>query len=331
MQDTFNPQAMQTINYSFNILRIKKDILFHEQERERTKEKPVAVNDPFFQRLGKDIANTFNKQVYDANDKVLALKKEHLTNVITFAHDNQMTYIEDLGELIAYINDQFTNDIADLRSVYVAFNLIFSNPYIDTPLKESQKKESYADFSLAMGLVKTFFTDYEKDLIKKYNHISGKSQADLLSDALRLGTTTGAVTFFLGSLVGFVAFATLASTLGGLILLGFTLGLFVAVGHYAYNHEKNKEEMLKAFRAMNPEEVDFMLLQKLSIFEALNKYRGQEEVDNMLQAMIDELINLKSDLDLALYGFRENTDNKNAKKKESFMRFDKYLLKALSL
>lgn len=331
MQDTFNPQAMQTINYSFNILRIKKDILFHEQERERTKEKPVAVNDPFFQRLGKDIANTFNKQVYDANEKVLALKKEHLTNVITFAHDNQMTYIEDLGELIAYINDQFTNDIADLRSVYVAFNLIFSNPYIDTPLKESQKKESYGDFSLAMGLVKTFFTDYEKELIKKYNHISGKNQADLLSDALRLGTTTGAVTFFLGSLVGFVAFATLASTLGGLILLGFTLGLFVAVGHYAYNHEKNKEEMLKAFRAMNPEEVDFMLLQKLSIFEALNKFRGQEEVDNMLQAMIDELINLKSDLDLALYGFRENTDNKNAKKKESFMRFDKYLLKALSL
>jgi hypothetical protein len=331
MQDTFNPQAMQTINYSFNILRIKKDILFHEKEIERTKEKPVAVNDPFFQKLGKDIANTFNKQVNDANEKMLAQKREHLTNVITFARDNQITIIEDLGELVSYINEQFTNDIADLRSVYVAFNLIFSNPYIDTPLKESQKKESYADFSVAMGLSKTFFTEYEKDLIKKYNHISGKSQADLLSDALRLGTTTGAATIFLGSLVGVVAFATLASTLGGLILLGFTLGLFVAMGNYAYNHEKNKEEMLKAFRAMNPEEVDFMLLQKLSIFEALNKYRGQEEVDQMLQAMIDELINIKSDLDLALYGFRENTDNKNAKKKESFMRFDKYLLKSLSL
>ena len=56
---------------------------------------------------------------------------------------------------------------------------------------------------------------------------------------------------------------------------------------------------------MNKEEVDFMLLQKLALIEALNKHRDKPEVNEILQGHIDELINLKSDLDLALYGFKK--------------------------
>lgn len=330
--NNFNLHEVQTVTYSFNILRIKNDLAFHQKEMERTKAQTIGEKDAFFQKLGKDFSNTINKTTYEINEKEFALKSEHLAKIEKFTAENNIEVISDLTELSEYINDLFKDDIADIRAVFVAFNLIFTSPYYGTDIQESMKKETFNEIGDALKLPKNFFVDYEKDLLKKYHLISGKNPSDLLADALLVGSLAGIVAFFISPVLGVLtAGAVTTLTLGGMISAGVIVGVLSGSVRYAGNISQNRSEIRKAFKNMNAEETDFMLLQKLAVIEALLKYQGEKEVDETLQALIDELINLKSDLDLALYGFRENKDNINARKKESFHRFDKYLLKILKI
>lgn len=322
----------EQITYSLNILRIKRDIAYHEAEVARTKLHTVAETDPFFRAAGKELQNLANKRTYESNLKALNAKKAHLEKVYADAKGLDIKVIEDLDELVKFINESFAAEIIELRNVYVAFSLIFTCPYYNTDLKEALRKESFNDFEKALGLKENYFANYEKDLVKKYHHISGKDPDELLEDAVKYGTIAGIIGFFVSPVIGVITAGTVAAyTLSSAIGTGMIIGLLTGSVRYGIKAKTNLEDIKKAFRAMNKEEVDFMLLQKLALIEALNKHRDKPEVNEILQGHIDELINLKSDLDLALYGFRENSENLNAKKKESFARFDKYLLKTLDI
>lgn len=330
--NNFNIKEVQTVTYSFNLLRIKNDLAYHEKEMGRTKEKTIGESDDFFQKLGKDFSNTVNKNVFESNLKQYNLKQEHLQKIETFIKENDVEVISDLNELAIYINELFKDDVADIRAVFVAFNLIFTSPYYGTSIKEAVKKESFNEVAEALKLPKNFFVDYEKDLLKKYHLISGKYPNDLLADALLVGTLAGIAAFFISPVLGvFTAGAVTTLTLGGMISAGVIIGILAGSARYGANLAENRSEVRKAFKSMSAEETDFMLLQKLAVIEALAKYQGEPTVDDAIQQLIDELINLKSDLDLALYGFRENIDNVNTRKKDSFHRFDKQLLKVLKI
>ncbi|OQA78248.1 MAG: hypothetical protein BWY30_00786 [Tenericutes bacterium ADurb.Bin239] len=326
-------KKIEQITFSLNIIRLKRDIEYHETEVKRTKLHTVAETDRFFQAAGKEIQNLTNKRAFESNAKALKLKKAHLDKLYAEASELNVTLIEDINELVAFINEVFANEVNDLRNVYLAFSLIFTSPYYNTNLKEALRKESFNEFEKALALPNNFFINYEKDLVKKYHLISGKDQNELLDDAIKYGTIAGIIGFFISPLIGALATGTtiVAYTLSSAVGTGLIIGVLTGSIRYGFKAKSSYEDVKKAFQAMNKEEVDFMLLQKLALIEALNKHRDKEEVNEILQGHIDELINLKSDLDLALYDFRENKDNLNAKKKESFTRFDKYLLKTLEI
>lgn len=327
MDMTINTQDLHTISYSYNVLRIRKDLAYHAEKIEKTKKQETTKSEPFFQKLGKDISNTFNKQTNESHQTLFERKNNHLISVLKFAEENNIKIIDNLDDLTAYINSLFVNDVADLRSVYVAFNIIFSNPYTNTDLMEETKKKSYKEFATALGLTSTFFIDYEKDIFTKYHYISGKNNADLIAEATKFASSIGALGALGVGIVGFVVFGSLS----GAVLAGIFIASIAMILSYEYQSEKNIEELRKAFKQMNAEQVDFMLLQKLALIEALNKHRHKEGIEEIIHSLIDELINLKSDLDIALYGFRSNEGNVNVRKKESFIRFDKQLIKTLKL
>lgn len=326
MIEKFKPEALQTITYSLHLYRLNKDIKYHEKEVERTKLQEVGSTDDIFQKMGKDFTNTFNKAPYESNQKSLDAKLDLRTKLEEKIKEEKIKVIEDLAALATFINELYKDDVADLRSVYIAFNLIFASPYYGTKIKEALRKESFNDVENALLLPKDFFINYEKDLLTKYHLISGKSQSDLLTDATKFGAASGIVAFFTAPLVGLTSY-----NLGSMAGTGFLVGVLMGTIGYSFKSQENALEVKKAFRQMSVEETDLMLLQKLALIEALNKYRGEKEVDELLQTIIDELINLKSDLDLALFVFRENEKGINADKKESFYRFDKYLLKKLKI
>ena len=75
--NNFNIKEVQTITYSFNLLRIKNDLAYHEKKWDAPKK-----NDWWkwwlFPKLGKDFSNTVNKNVFESNLKQYNLKQEHL-------------------------------------------------------------------------------------------------------------------------------------------------------------------------------------------------------------------------------------------------------------
>ncbi|MGI6714882.1 MAG: hypothetical protein ACOX3B_01660 [Bacilli bacterium] len=71
-----------------------------------------------------------------SNLKQYNLKQEHLQKIETFIKENDVEVISDLNELAIYINELFKDDVADIRAVFVAFNLIFTSPYYEHRLKK---------------------------------------------------------------------------------------------------------------------------------------------------------------------------------------------------
>lgn len=327
MNNTINNENLQSLIYSLNVLRIKNDIAYLEKEIERIKPKAVKEKDNIFSKFGKNVSNSLNASNYQELLKELDAKREFFISVKAKAVSEEISVLEDKEEIAELVEKTLSSEITEMRIVYLSFSLIFSAPYYGSELTEDTRAESFEEIALMLGLPKDTFNKYEKSLIEKYNAIAGK---DFVSRVENVFKQTNEQTLLL-IVLGLGAFGVLAGILGvsvlGSVVATTALVLFLGTQIHFNNDKKIFETNKEMFYKLTPNELDFVLLQKMAILEVLKDKRDNPDIDEIYKNMIDDLINIKSDIDLALFAFNDNVNNINYKKKESLLRFDKYLLK----
>jgi len=320
-----NTELTEKITYAIKEYRLQTEISFHKEEYEKRMPKEVAIDDGFFKKLKKNTGNAINKTEYERH---LKLYNELTEKNNAYLEENKKYSEYNIDNIYELVLDLFKKDKYNVAKLEFAMNVV-----LDGDFKYECNDKTFVKISTVLGFDTNYLTNLRQKLQDAYAEI-GLDKTQAIKNALKVGGIAFGVCMVasgIGALAALAAGATTAAfSLSAITISSLSLGISIGAIAGIATMDKNYEDLKKQFMNLTVEETAITLAKSIIMIKQLDLYKTEEEAKKLYDGMIEEYIDLKSDLDLRILVGKEDLENNN-KKSEVFYNADKYLKKELNL
>ena len=296
---------IEELEFFIRKYRLEKEIEYHKEAFEGKKPEDIDDNENIFQRLKKRTKNTFNKNDYENHlNKFNDLNKKYEELIKDKNYDiNDINAHEKSIQL-------FKDDLFGVSKLEFAMNVVLDD-YVEYECND----KTYGRISLILGYTEDFLTNLTNKMSKIYTNISLDRQS-FFNSAITAGLIVGGVALVcsgIGAIAGVAVGAASTFTITGALWGALCLGSAVGTITYIALKEEDKSKLKKDFAKLNLEQTAMSLTKTVILLKQLDNYKNEEKAVEVYNSLIEEYIDLKSDVDLRILVGREEVELNNKK------------------